>query len=356
MLDATLVCWNVAGRLRRQAQQAAHVIALSPDIVCLQEVIARAVRPWSESLAAAGLCDVRVADVTAAVGRDRPLLTLVASRWEQEPIAAAGVPWPERVLATRLASLEVIDVHSPISPKPRLAKVLTHEAVHAHLSAGRGPRLVCGDFNTPRREHPDGRVWTFARDRYGRLRADRGERWDAAELALIEGWRSTSFATPSGLCTASSSANQAGCGNALAAATDSTTSSSPPKSRSQSAATSTNGVRRVCRNHSPLVAHIRWSARDASPATPSAVHREPSSTNPFAHPCVPRASASLGPVVATGSCEEQRLVESAASVTNAPRDRDRPYPPKAAPSTKPASHGDRPPDACSTCQTGAGTV
>jgi hypothetical protein len=46
--------------------------------------------------------------------------------------------------------------------------------------------LVCGDLNTPRREHPDGRVWTFARDGYGRLRAGRGERWDAAERVLVK--------------------------------------------------------------------------------------------------------------------------------------------------------------------------
>jgi hypothetical protein len=104
-----------------------------------------------------------------------------------------GVPWPERVLATHFAGLEVVNMHSPISPKPGLVKVLTHEAVHAHLSSGRGPRLVCGDLNTPRPEHHDGRVWTFARDRYGRLRADRGERWDAAELALIKGLENDGF-------------------------------------------------------------------------------------------------------------------------------------------------------------------
>jgi len=191
--DAILISWNVAGRLRRQVVQAERVAALSPDIVCLQEVIARAVAPWTERLTAAGLCDVRVTDGIASAGRDRPLLTLVASRWHQEPVAVADVPWPERVLATRLAGLEVVNVHSPISPKPGLAKVLTHEAVHAHLSGGRGPRLVCGDLNTPRREHPDGRVWTFARDRYGRLRADRGERWDVAELALIKGLAGQGF-------------------------------------------------------------------------------------------------------------------------------------------------------------------
>jgi hypothetical protein len=63
--DATLVCWNVAGRLRRQALQAERVIALSPHIVCLQEVIASSVQPWTEHLTGAGLRDVRVADVAA---------------------------------------------------------------------------------------------------------------------------------------------------------------------------------------------------------------------------------------------------------------------------------------------------
>jgi serine/threonine-protein kinase len=36
-------------------------------------------------------------------------------------------------------------------------------------------------------------VWTFARDRYGRLREDRGERWDAAELAVIRGLQEHGF-------------------------------------------------------------------------------------------------------------------------------------------------------------------
>ena len=101
-----------------------------------------------------------------------------------------GVPWPERVLAVHLSDgTEIVNVHSPISPKPDLAKIRTHEAVYRHL-ADRRPgyaRILCGDLNTPRKEHADGSVWTFARDRYGRLRPDRGERWDQAELALIRG-------------------------------------------------------------------------------------------------------------------------------------------------------------------------
>jgi hypothetical protein len=137
--DATPVCWNIAGRLgRRQGAQAERAVALSPDIVCLQEVIARSVRLWTEHLTGAGLCDVRVAEVAAAGGRDRPLLTLVASRGEQQSVTVGGVPWPGRVLATRVGGLEVVNVHSPISSNPGLAKVLTHEAVHAHLSEGQG--------------------------------------------------------------------------------------------------------------------------------------------------------------------------------------------------------------------------
>jgi exodeoxyribonuclease III len=193
--DATLVSWNVAGRLRRQATQAERVAALSPDIVCLQEVTARSAPPWTEALHEAGLTHVRIAEpptaatvaaAPAPAPRSRPLSALLASRSAQEPVVVQAVPWLERVIAARIAGLEVVNVHSPISPSPGLAKVLTHEAVHTHLAGGDGPRLVCGDLNTPRREHPDGRVWTFARDRYGRLREDRGERWDSAELALIK--------------------------------------------------------------------------------------------------------------------------------------------------------------------------
>ena len=45
--------------------------------------------------------------------------------------------------------------------------------------------MLCGDLNTPRREHDDGSVLTFAHDSAGRLRPERGERWDAAERALV---------------------------------------------------------------------------------------------------------------------------------------------------------------------------
>ena len=189
-----LLSWNVAGRVTRAGEQADLVVGAGADVVCLQELTPASAATWVERLGAGGYA-VCVAELPAARESSRPLGVLTAARGSLQVAPVAGVPWPERVLAVRLEDgLEVVNVHSPISPKPGLAKVLTHEAVFRHLVEGAGrPRLVCGDLNTPRREHPDGTVWTFARTRSGVLRPERGERWDVAESALIRGLEPNGF-------------------------------------------------------------------------------------------------------------------------------------------------------------------
>ncbi len=181
-----LVSWNVAGRVTALDAQFARVLALDAELVCLQETTPRTLPLWRERLREAGY---EVAAAEPGSVRARPLLVLSASRTAISVAPVPDVPWPERVLAVqRPDGLEVVNVHSPISPKPELAKVRTHLAVHRHLACARTqPRILCGDLNTPRRELADGTLWTFARDRYGRLRADRGEDWDRAETALLRG-------------------------------------------------------------------------------------------------------------------------------------------------------------------------
>jgi exonuclease III len=185
--DVLIVTWNVAGRVKRQPEQAKLLIGLGADVVCLQELTASTLASWRAQLQDAGYhAVVSIADGT----RSRPLNVLTAARRPLRAIEVADAPWPERVLAARLEDgCEVVNVHSPTSPKPGLAKVRTHEAVFAHLAQAAPGRLriLCGDLNTPRKEHADGTVWTFARDRYGRLRPERGEPWDRAELALLRG-------------------------------------------------------------------------------------------------------------------------------------------------------------------------
>jgi exonuclease III len=184
---ALLLSWNVAGRVRRLDEQLELVAAAGADLICLQEVTRSTLGAWSAMLTGGGWQGIALPMLPSGGSGRRVLSVLTAARRPVRTVPVAGVPWPERVLATIVDGLELVNLHSPISPSPGLAKVITHERVHAHLAAGDGPRLLCGDLNTPRREHADGRIWTFARDRSGRLRAERGERWDVAELALIRG-------------------------------------------------------------------------------------------------------------------------------------------------------------------------
>ena len=187
-----LVTWNVAGRVTRQPEQAGAIASLGADVVALQEVTARTLPMWRSALAEAGYtaCEATLDAPRAAPGR-RLLGVLLAARGPLEPLSAPpDVPWPERVLCCRLGDVEVVNLHSPIAPAPELAKVRTHEAVAAYLAGlAAGPRILCGDLNTPRRELPDGDVMTFAYTSAGHLRPARGERWDAAERALVWGLR-----------------------------------------------------------------------------------------------------------------------------------------------------------------------
>ena len=172
--------------MTRHAEQAEVVAQAAPDVVALQEVTAKTAPWWRDALAGAGLTHCAVTHAE----KPRRLGVLTAAR---EPLRELprpeGLPWPERVLCCALGDLEIVNVHSPISPSPDLAKVRTHEVLAAYLH-GRRPAILCGDLNTPRRELPGGEILTFAHDTKGRLREERGERWNLAERALVKdlGW------------------------------------------------------------------------------------------------------------------------------------------------------------------------
>ena len=195
-----MLTWNVAGRLTRLDEQADRVLASPPDVVCLQEVIPKALPRWVARLKAAGYA-VRASAVAPGAERVHRLGVLIAAR---HPLTAAAAPiaapWPERLLACDVRppdwpdALHVVCLHSPLSQSPGQAKVLTFEAVHASLAALRDsvPAVLCGDLNTPQYEARDGTVQTFAQTRSGRLRPGRGERHDRAERLILDGppgWR-----------------------------------------------------------------------------------------------------------------------------------------------------------------------
>jgi exodeoxyribonuclease-3 len=183
-----LVTWNVNRRVSLLADQAAALASREPDVVALQEVTARSWPLWRAALTTIGLlhtrCSLDDADPARQPIDRRRTGVVIAAR---EPLAAAGrleVPWPETTLAAAAGAVTVHVAHVPNAANGWI-KPDTLAALRAGLEAGSGPRVLCGDLNTPRRESPDGSVISFARDTRGRLREERGARWDDAELGVV---------------------------------------------------------------------------------------------------------------------------------------------------------------------------
>ena len=191
-----LITWNINRRVSLLGAQAATLTTRAPDVVALQEVTARSWPLWREVLAGAGLphaiCSLDTADPARAPASRRRTGVVIAARQLVEPEEPLAVPWPETTIAGRVAGTIVHTAHVPNAANGWI-KPHTLAALRLGLSETTGARVVCGDFNTPRREAPDGSVISFARDSRGRLRPERGELWDAAELGVVPGLRELGF-------------------------------------------------------------------------------------------------------------------------------------------------------------------
>jgi exonuclease III len=197
-----IVTWNVARRSSRLAEQAVALARREPDVVALQEVTERTLRSWRAALETIGMADVRTsldrADPARVPAPRRRTGVLLGSRALLADTSTMAVPWPETALAAITSSVatgpvELHCVHVPNAANGWI-KVRTLKAIRDRLAtAPRGPRVLCGDLNTPRRELPDGEVISFARDSRGRLRPERGSEWDEAELGLVPGLRELGY-------------------------------------------------------------------------------------------------------------------------------------------------------------------
>ena len=197
-----VITWNVARRSSRLAEQAAALAAREPDVVALQELTVATLPLWRAVLARIGLPYVRAsldgAEPSRAPAERRRTGVLLGSRTELgDPSTTLAVPWPETAVAavanTAIGAVEVHCLHVPNAANGWI-KARTLQAIRAGLQvAPRSARVVCGDFNTPRRELDTGEVMSFARDSRGRLRPERGAEWDEAELGVVPGLRDLGY-------------------------------------------------------------------------------------------------------------------------------------------------------------------
>jgi exonuclease III len=173
-----------------------------PDLVALQEVFAMTVAKYRQAFEARGypyaVDSFSLAPDLSVLSGPRKYGELLISRWpvERLPPRVDTIPWPERLLSavvrTPDGECEVHAAHIPNGSNHSWLKIETLEGIYATLAHDSDrARILCGDFNLPQLELPDGTVITWgqrktANGTYVRESEQNG-RWDQGERNIIVG-------------------------------------------------------------------------------------------------------------------------------------------------------------------------
>lgn len=189
-----IITWNLAGRKKTLSNQIEYLISNKPHLVCLQEVTIGTVKPLISKLREAGY-NYTAHTISESHTKQGPRKygLLIASKSAVKPIEMADVPWPERILAVQAQydsnTFTVLTTHIPPGSSNGWKKVEMLQSVAEHSTKMPMPQVVCGDFNCPKEELPDGTVITWAQRTWkdGSIHVARGyTKWDAAEREIIE--------------------------------------------------------------------------------------------------------------------------------------------------------------------------
>jgi len=194
-----ILSWNTNHRKVKIPDQVSVICALHPDVVLLQEVTPTTASLLRPLLADAGFIKVELSEIKQGAPPRHSLGVLTASRHHMEiteSIALSIEGWSEKVLSCLVSTpqidIQVHNVHIPPGSTNGKQKIILLKAIHdGLLQATSSSRILCGDFNTPRLELPEGRIVTWAQHEtapdYRLGWKGRGEEWDDAERSVISG-------------------------------------------------------------------------------------------------------------------------------------------------------------------------
>lgn len=191
-----LVTWNL--NVRRDCRsQVDAILSLDPDVVALQEVTVRSWAALQPMLAEAGLVHpISAIDVLPDLAsRQLARFVATASKWQLVQCAPMPGVTPEVALGVQVTAparpFELLNVHAPTAATHALLKVETEEGIVARLATQRAmPLVVCGDFNSPKTELPDGTIVPFARPSHTRAHAaEAGLFATLARLGFVDAYR-----------------------------------------------------------------------------------------------------------------------------------------------------------------------
>jgi exonuclease III len=200
-----LITWNVARRIHCIPEQVAALRRRAADVVALQEVTTSSYLPLAKTLASIGLVhsafSLSLSKTPRRLVGPRKFGQLIASRWPlwSMPPERFRVPWPEKVLSVLVHSprlkFEVHAAHIPPGSSNGWTKIETFEGIFERLARkSKHPRVLCGDFNSPKEETRDGQTITWGQDLvdgrgvcWGSSQGDTGVRWDQGERGVLIG-------------------------------------------------------------------------------------------------------------------------------------------------------------------------
>jgi len=194
--DFRLISWNIGGRVKANRKQIEVLQSRKPDVVALQEVRANALKKFQGLFPKFGLPHI-VESVLLANEYSRVYGELIASRWPLQRIPPTDIetPFPERVLSAMAHSpwgnIELHTAHIVPGVSNGWRKVEMFEGIYRRLACRSDiPRILCGDFNSPQLERPNGRLVTWGekiKPSGEIVIIDGYERWDAGERSVLEG-------------------------------------------------------------------------------------------------------------------------------------------------------------------------
>jgi len=193
-----LISWNVAARVKKQPQQLKAVMDQEPDLLALQEVTSKTAQMWNAGLQEAGfkhvLTSFQVSPEQEKLVGARGRALLVASRWPLKPLDQAGldIPWKERLLSILVyhphLEFELHNAYIPPGVTHDWLKIETFEGIYNYLAHHNEiPRILCGDYNSPKQEISDGRtvVWGQYLLDDGTIETPGDQRWAMGEKLVI---------------------------------------------------------------------------------------------------------------------------------------------------------------------------
>lgn len=198
--DVKLITWNVnRSSVRRFRRQAAALAKRGADILALTEVGIKAGPRADELLGEFGYGHVAYSRELPDGDKTRSSGVLLASRLPMEAMECQfDVPDQHRgrvlsaTFETPFGHLEGHVVHVPPGSSYQWQKIEVFEAVYDRLATDcEHPRFLAGDFNSPRRETPEGQVKVFGSKKQGTRWSD-GERSvlvDLADFGLPDAFR-----------------------------------------------------------------------------------------------------------------------------------------------------------------------